>query len=261
MNAKSRPYPSPQTLARSAVAGLLILALESPVLAQGLLEGLARPMAGRSMRSSSAFRKGADGNYDPKAEPLGTTEPLSNRDAREVPPGQTQTVLDVKGPGAITHIWFHVPRPRTRAQRPEWGGQPPGDAPEDVLGRSGETRRRGPMGDFFANAFGFRSEVISLPVVVEDADSYNCYWRMPFRKIGPDRGPQSERQTPPRPLPQHRLDPARCAARRHAVFLRPIPAGVSRPEGQGLCAAPNPGQRPLRGHGPGRSDAQPRLVR
>ena len=39
-----------------------------------------------------------------------------------------------------------------------------------------------PMGDFFANAFGFRSEVISLPVVVEDADSYNCYWRMPFRK-------------------------------------------------------------------------------
>jgi len=39
-----------------------------------------------------------------------------------------------------------------------------------------------PLGDFFANAFGRRSEVISVPVVVEDADSYNCFWRMPFRE-------------------------------------------------------------------------------
>jgi len=37
-----------------------------------------------------------------------------------------------------------------------------------------------PFGDFFANSFGKRSEVISVPVVVEDADSYNCFWRMPF---------------------------------------------------------------------------------
>jgi hypothetical protein len=39
-----------------------------------------------------------------------------------------------------------------------------------------------PVGDFFANSFGKRSEVISVPVVVEDADSYNCFWHMPFRK-------------------------------------------------------------------------------
>ena len=39
-----------------------------------------------------------------------------------------------------------------------------------------------PVGDFFANCFGQRSEVISLPVIVEDADSYNCFWHMPFRK-------------------------------------------------------------------------------
>jgi hypothetical protein len=39
-----------------------------------------------------------------------------------------------------------------------------------------------PVGDFFANCFGKRSEVISLPVIVEDADSYNCFWPMPFRK-------------------------------------------------------------------------------
>ena len=39
-----------------------------------------------------------------------------------------------------------------------------------------------PLGDFFANCFGRRTQVISVPVVVEDADSYNCFWRMPFRK-------------------------------------------------------------------------------
>ena len=39
-----------------------------------------------------------------------------------------------------------------------------------------------PVGDFFANCFGKRSEVISVPVVVEDADSYNSFWHMPFRK-------------------------------------------------------------------------------
>jgi hypothetical protein len=39
-----------------------------------------------------------------------------------------------------------------------------------------------PVGDFFANCFGKRREVLSLPVAVEDADSYNCFWQMPFRK-------------------------------------------------------------------------------
>ena len=39
-----------------------------------------------------------------------------------------------------------------------------------------------PVGDFFASCFGQRREVVSLPVVVDDGDAYNSYWRMPFRK-------------------------------------------------------------------------------
>jgi len=39
-----------------------------------------------------------------------------------------------------------------------------------------------PVGDFFANCFGERREVTSIPVIVEDADSYNCFWHMPFQK-------------------------------------------------------------------------------
>ncbi|MBP7051508.1 MAG: DUF2961 domain-containing protein [Phycisphaerae bacterium] len=182
MIADRRLHPRPQIIARPILAGLLILALEGPVLAQGLLEGLARPIPGRSMRSTSAFRKGADGNYDPKADPLGTTEPISNRDARDLPAGQTQTVLDVKGPGVVTHIWFTFRGPEPAASAPNGAA----NHQEMLLRMYWDDQEKPavevPMGDFFANAFGFRSEVISLPVVVEDADSYNCYWRMPFRK-------------------------------------------------------------------------------
>ncbi len=58
------------------------------------------------MRASSTFRKGADGKYDPKADPLGDKTEDSNEDCFWVQPGKTQVVLDAKGPGAITHIWF-----------------------------------------------------------------------------------------------------------------------------------------------------------
>jgi len=48
--------------------------------------------------------------------------------------------------------------------------------------RGRRANREAFVGDFFANSFGKRSEVISRPVIVEDADSYNCFWHMPFRK-------------------------------------------------------------------------------
>ena len=51
-----------------------------------------------------------------------------------------------------------------------------------VLGRDSRPAVEAPVGDFFANCFGQRREVISVPIVVEDSDSYNSYWRMPFRK-------------------------------------------------------------------------------
>jgi hypothetical protein len=57
---------------------LVLLALpffQESLFAQGLLDGLAKPLQGRSMRATSTFRKGADGKYDPNAEPL------SNKDS------------------------------------------------------------------------------------------------------------------------------------------------------------------------------------
>jgi hypothetical protein len=90
--------------------------------------------------------------------------------------------MDVKGPGVITHLWmtFLGPEPQ------DWAKNGSANHQEMLLRIYWDGNSRpgveAPVGDFFANAFGKRSEVNSLPVVVDDADSYNCFWRMPFRK-------------------------------------------------------------------------------
>src|SRR2546423_1503356 len=146
------------------------------------LARLASPQEGRSMRATSTFRQGKDGGYDPNADPKGDNEERSNADNFRVAPGQTHVLMDVKGPGVITHIWMTFLGP----EKQQWA--PNGSAThQDMLLRitwDGSARPgvEAPVGDFFANCFGKRSEVISLPVIVEDADSYNCFWNMPFRK-------------------------------------------------------------------------------
>lgn len=148
----------------------------------GLLGSLAKPQEGRSMRVSSTFRMGKDGKYDPKADPTGDLNEHSNSDNFRVAPGATHTLMDVKGPGVITHIWltFLGPEPQDWAKN--------GSAThQDMLLRiywDGSKRPavEAPVGDFFANCFGKRTEVISLPVIVDDGDAYNCFWQMPFRK-------------------------------------------------------------------------------
>ena len=143
-----------------------------------ILSDLARPHEGRSMRASSTHRIGPDGKYDPNGEP----DPNSNWDNKNVPPGETKVLMDVEGPGVITHIWltFLSPEPHP------WAKNGSADHQEMLFRIFYDGSKRpgveAPVGDFFANCFGKRSEVISLPVIVEDGDSYNCFWQMPFRK-------------------------------------------------------------------------------
>ncbi|MEQ1936006.1 MAG: glycoside hydrolase family 172 protein, partial [Fimbriimonadaceae bacterium] len=99
-----------------------------------------------------------------------------------VPPGETHVLMDVVGPGVITHMWitFLGPEPHPWAENGSANHQ-------ELLLRiyyDGNERPgvEAPLGDFFAGCFGKRSEVISLPVVVEGGDSYNCFWHMPFHK-------------------------------------------------------------------------------
>lgn len=156
--------------------------------AADILGGLAEPHEGRSRRATSTMRVGevrrgtAERKLLPHANPRGDADEQSNFDNFTVPPGETHVLLDEKGPGLITHIWmtFLGPEPQ------DWAKQGAANHQEMLLRIYWDGRARPavevPVGDFFANCFGKRSEVTSLPVIVEDADSYNCYWPMPFRK-------------------------------------------------------------------------------
>lgn len=149
---------------------------------QGLLGSLTHPMDGQSRRESSTHRLDAQGKRVPFGTPVGDLLERSNFDNFRVAPGQTHVVMDAKGPGVITHMWFTFLGPEPQNWAPKgsanhqemllrvyWDGNP-------------KPAIEAPLGDFFANSFGKRSEVKSLPVIVEDADSYNCFWPMPFQK-------------------------------------------------------------------------------
>lgn len=163
----------------SAIAVLLAAHL---LQGDGLLGGLAKPIDGRSRRESSTHRIGPDGKRSTTGKPKGDLEEGSNFDNFRVKPGETHVVMDEKGPGVITHMWFTFLGPEKQAWAPQGSANH-----QDMLLRiyyDGSTKPavEAPLGDFFANCFGKRREVKSLPVVVEDADSYNCFWNMPFRK-------------------------------------------------------------------------------
>jgi hypothetical protein len=112
-----------------------------------------------------------------------STENLENGPARElgqgwkvrpcitIPAQSTVTLVDVDGPGAIQHIWLtvHPQHWRRLVLRMYWDGE---DTP------SVET----PLGDFFCNGWCERCNVRSLPVAVNPAGGFNCYWEMPFRR-------------------------------------------------------------------------------
>ena len=135
-----------------------------------ILGDLTRPIEGRSMRTTST-KVGDDGKPIPH-----------NSDNSRVMPGESKVVLDVTGPGVVTHMWFTFLGPGRHPWAPEGSA-----THQEMLIRVWYDGREipdieVPFGDFFANCFGKRSEVISLPVIVEDADSYNSFWPMPFRK-------------------------------------------------------------------------------
>ncbi|HVT11769.1 MAG TPA: glycoside hydrolase family 172 protein [Fimbriimonadaceae bacterium] len=148
----------------------------------GPMGSLATPQNGRSMRATSTFREGADGNYDPNAPPKSDLEEKSNRDNFRIPPGQTHVIMDVEGPGVMTHMWitFLGPEPHP------WAPNGSANHQEMLLRIYWDGNERpgveAPLGDFFGGCFGKRSEVISMAVVTQGGDSYNCFWHMPFRK-------------------------------------------------------------------------------
>lgn len=87
-----------------------------------------------------------------------------------IKPGETVTLAEISGPGAIQHIWMTpTGNWRTSIIRFYW---------DDETTPSVEA----PVGDFFCMGWGKYSQVNSLAVCVNPGSAFNCYWTMPFRK-------------------------------------------------------------------------------
>jgi hypothetical protein len=86
--------------------------------------------------------------------------------------GRTTAILaDIQGPGAIQHIWMTVDPQHWRqlVLRFYWDNE---ESPSIEA----------PLGDFFCNGWCLRCNVNSLPVAVNPAGGFNCFWEMPFRQ-------------------------------------------------------------------------------
>ena len=88
----------------------------------------------------------------------------------EIKSGETFTIAEMEGPGAIQHIWM-TPTGNWRFSilRFYW---------DDEKEPSIEV----PVGDFFGMAFNEYAQLNSLAVTVNPGSAFICYWKMPFRK-------------------------------------------------------------------------------
>ncbi len=104
-------------------------------------------------------------SYDPTGD---------NRDRLCIVRGETAVLLDVKGAGCITHIWFtlHSIEPeylRKMVLKMYWDGE-------------GTPSVLTPIGDFFGVGHATGATYASLPMVMAPREGmgFNCYFPMPF---------------------------------------------------------------------------------
>lgn len=87
-----------------------------------------------------------------------------------IKPGETFTMAEIEGPGAIQHIWM-TPTGNWRFSiiRIYWDDEK-------------EPSVEAPIGHFFGMGWNEYAHLNSLPVSVNPGSAFNCYWVMPFRK-------------------------------------------------------------------------------
>jgi Protein of unknown function (DUF2961) len=152
-----RPISAGEALLGRAAALLVVLIALLPVTLVGQLPA--------DLPAKKDFTASRASSTDPRGR---------NGDARRIDPGQTLTLMDVKGAGRVTHIWFTISSPapdhlRELVLRMTW---------DDATRPAVEC----PIGDFFAQGHGKYVEFASAPVAIGARNALNCYWPMPFRK-------------------------------------------------------------------------------
>ncbi|MBW3625277.1 MAG: DUF2961 domain-containing protein, partial [Armatimonadetes bacterium] len=149
------------SISRILLAGLLMLGGAASLHAAdardyGTLGQLMLPREGKIAHYSSYERNGG------------------NADFRRVNPGETLTLVDHKGAGAVRRWWITIaPFNRRELQRQTivrcyWDGE---STPSVEV----------PVADFFGMGFGEYHPYISLPLNMTSG-GYNSYWAMPFRR-------------------------------------------------------------------------------
>lgn len=85
-------------------------------------------------------------------------------------PGETFTIAEMDGPGAIQHIWM----------------TPTGNWQFSIIRFYYDDEKtpsiEAPVGAFFGMAWNDFAPLNSLAVTVNPGSAFNCYWKMPFRK-------------------------------------------------------------------------------
>ncbi len=152
-------HPNQKTKSGKKLAAAIILflffsAIPSTYSAQDLLQNLSQHQNFSSKRISSFDRTGG------------------NNDRINIPPGETVTLAEIKGPGAIHHIWVTISAEpfygRKIILRMYWDGE---DFPSV----------ESPIGDFFGVGHGLNRNFSSMPInCSSEGRARNCYWHMPF---------------------------------------------------------------------------------
>jgi hypothetical protein len=89
----------------------------------------------------------------------------------ELAPRSTTTIVDVAGPGTVSHVWLttHTRHWRSLLLRMHWDDD---EQPAVEV----------PLGDFFGQGWGEFAQLTSQPVAVNPHGGFNCYWPMPFQR-------------------------------------------------------------------------------
>ena len=118
-----------------------------------------------------AGSRGDGGNGHRCPARLGAGEGLEISPSIVIRPGETATLADIDGPGAVQHIWLSMRPDRWRSLvlRFTWDNA---DVPAVQV----------PLGDFFCLGWDTYAPLNSRYVVVAPYCGLNTYWPMPFRE-------------------------------------------------------------------------------
>lgn len=113
-----------------------------------------------------SFTVGRESSVDPSG---------GNADGRHdwpLQPGETRTMADIQGAGAIVHIWITIASKdeqylKNLVLRMYWDGEE-------------HPSVEAPIGDFFGLGLGRYYQYSCLPIQIGVDRGLNCFWRMPF---------------------------------------------------------------------------------